>query len=58
MGQEHREVAPLSIRIFNGCFGALEKSAISPILPACVTGQQFSKMDDSNRALAISVSPR
>jgi hypothetical protein len=30
----------------------------STILPANVTGQQFSKMDDSNRELAISVAPR
>jgi hypothetical protein len=33
-------------------------TAFSPILPASITGRQFSKMDDSNRALAISVPPR
>jgi hypothetical protein len=34
------------------------KAASSPILPANITGQQFSKMDDPNGALAISVPPR
>jgi hypothetical protein len=33
-------------------------SAFSPILPANLTGQQFSKLNDGNRAPAIAAVPR
>jgi hypothetical protein len=33
-------------------------AGISPILPANVNGQKFLKIDDSNRALVISVPQR
>jgi hypothetical protein len=42
----------------NDRFAQGRLTALGTILPANITGRKFSKMDDSNRELAISVEPR